>query len=283
MGFFDFFKRSSKDDAPEEELADKKIASLGKKASDKRSQAYDRDEAIRALIGIGTHEAAVALMKRFKLQVDPSITDQEEKQLAFEGIVSIGRGERGKRVSDAGKDAKEISDDPLTPDEVAELRDAVVAGAKEYCERAENLTWPLKVMRALLDDAAYEKELLELLNRHDTEYTRNVEPKVNLLAAMEEVKTEAIRKAVEEYLDDVNETVRFHAVQTIFDQGDPSSMPALVKMCEQEESVRIKNKVAEGMIEHGWSAPEDLVETFQAAMKDAYEYRVDDDGSVHKA
>ena len=32
---------------------------------------------------------------RFKLQVDPSITDQEEKQLAFEGIVSIGRGERG--------------------------------------------------------------------------------------------------------------------------------------------------------------------------------------------
>lgn len=283
MGFFDFFKRGGKDEEPQEELANKKIASLGKKASDKRSQSYDRDEAMRTLINIGTHEAAVALMKRFKLHVDPSITDQEEKQLAFEGIVSIGRGERGKRVSDAGKDAKEISNDPLTPDEVAELREAVVAGAREYCQRAENLTWPLKVMRELLDDAAYEKELLELLGQHDTEYTRNVEPKVNLLAAMEELKTDGIREAVEEYLDDVNETVRFHAVQTTFDQGDPSAMPALVKMCEQEESVRIKNKVAEGMIEHGWSAPDDLVDTFQAAMKDAYEYRVADDGSVHKA
>lgn len=283
MGFFDFFKRGGKDEEPEEELADKKIASLGKKASDKRSQSYDRDEAMRTLINIGTHEAAAALMKRFKLQVDPSITDQEEKQLAFEGIVSIGRGERGKRVSDAGKDAKEVSSDPLTPEEVAELREAVVAGARAYCQRAENLTWPLKVMRELLDDAAYEKELLELLGQHDTEYTRNVEPKVNLLAAMEEVKTDAIRKAVEEYLDDVNETVRFHAVQTIFDQGDSSAMPALVKMCEQEESVRIKNKVAEGMIEHGWKASDDLLETFQAAMKDAYEYRVADDGSVRKA
>lgn len=283
MGFFDFFKRGGKDEEPEEELADKKIASLGKKASDKRSQSYDRDEAMRTLINIGTHEAAAALMKRFKLQVDPSITDQEEKQLAFEGIVSIGRGERGKRVSDAGKDAKEVSSDPLRPEEVAELREAVVAGARAYCQRAENLTWPLKVMRELLDDAAYEKELLELLGQHDTEYTRNVEPKVNLLAAMEEVKTDAIRKAVEEYLDDVNETVRFHAVQTIFDQGDSSAMPALVKMCEQEESVRIKNKVAEGMIEHGWKASDDLLETFQAAMKDAYEYRVADDGSVRKA
>ena len=48
-------------------------------------------------------------------------------------------------------------------------------------------------------------------------------------------------------------------------------------------SVRIKNKVAEGMIEHGWKASDDLLETFQAAMKDAYEYRVADDGSVRKA
>jgi len=283
MGFFDFFKRGSTDEEPQEELANKKIASLGKKASDKRSQAYDRDEAMRALIDIGTHEAAIALMKRFKLQVDPSITDQDEKQLAFEGIVSIGRGERGKRVTDAGKDQKEISTDPLTPDEVAELRDAIVTGARQYCERAENLTWPLKVMRALLDDEAYEEQLLELLGQHDTEYTRNVEPKLNILAAMEEVKTDAIRSAVEEYLDDVNETVRFHAVLTIFDQGDSRSIPALVKMCEQEESVRIKNKVAEGMIDNGWSVPDGLVASFQAAMKDAYEYRVADDGSVRKS
>ncbi|MCA9625018.1 MAG: HEAT repeat domain-containing protein [Myxococcales bacterium] len=222
-------------------------------------------------------------MKRFKLQVDPSITDQEEKQLAFDGIVSIGLGQRGKRVADAGKDAKDISSEPLTQAEIDELRDAVVAGARDYCARAENLTWPLKVMRALLDDEAYEKELLELLGGHDTEYTRNVEPKINILAAMEGVQTPAIREAVEAYLDDVNETVRFHAVQTTYAQGDPASIPALIALCESEESVRIKNKVAEGMQRLAWAAPEELRERFMEAMSDVYEYRVNPDGTVRAA
>jgi HEAT repeat protein len=284
VGLFDFFKRNKDEGEPEgDAFIDKKVASLGKKAADKKTQAYDRDEALRALIGIGTHEAAIALMKRFKLSADPSITDQEEKQLAFEGIVSIGRGERGKRLSDAGKDAKEISSEPLSVDEVGAVRAAVVDGAKDYCVRAQSLNWPLKIMRGLLDDNAYEKELLGLLSKHDTEYTRNVEPKVNILAALEEFETEAIRTAVEEYLDDVNETVRFHAVQTLFHQGNTATIPSFVEMCEREESVRVKNKVAEGMVGAEWVVPAELVEIFQAAMKDAYEYRVSDDGRVSKA
>ncbi len=285
MGLFDFFKKRDNGDPATEagKPKDKKLASLSKKASDKRSQPYDRDEAIRALIEIGTHEAAEALLKRFKLNVDPSITDQEEKQLAFEGIVLIGRGTQGKRVSDAGKDPKEISADPLTDDEVAELRKAVIQATREHCERAENYTWPLKVMRELLEDEPHEEELLSLLARFDTEYTRNVEPKVNLLATMEDVHSDAVRLAVEEYLDDVNDTVRFHAVETTFKQGNEASLPALVEMMKNEEAVRIKNKVAEGLIRLGWTVPEALREELRDALRDAYEYTMTDSGQVKKA
>lgn len=281
MGLFDIFKRErskSEDGKP----ADRKLESLSKKASDKRSQAYDRDEALRALIDLGTPGAAEALLKRFNLKVDPSITDQEEKQLAFDGIVSIGRGERGKRVGDEGRDAKEISSEPLSLDEVAELRDAVVAAARRHCKAAENLTWGLKVMRALLDDEAYEAQLLEMLGEHDTEYTRSVEPKLNLLAALEDVKSEAIRTAVEEFLGDVNETVRFHAVQTAFVQDNIASLEPMVKMLAEEESVRVKNKVAEGVRERGWVIPEPLREGFATAMRDVYEYRLTHDFRVEK-
>jgi hypothetical protein len=284
VGLFDFLKRDRGDQSVDDgKPKDRKLASLGKKASEKRSQSYDRDEAIRALIDIGTPGAAEALLKRFKLNVDPSITDQEEKQLAFDGIVSIGKGMRGKRVSDAGKDPKEISDEPLTEAEVTELREAVIAATRAHCQRAENYTWPLKAMRALLEDSSYEQELLLLLGDFDTEYTRNVEPKINLLAALEEIHSDEVRLVAEKFLDDVNDTVRFHAVETTFKQASPASLPPLVGMMKNEEAVRIKNKVAEGILRQDWTVPEALRDEFRDALRDAYEYAMTDSGKVKKA
>jgi HEAT repeat protein len=282
MGLLDFFKRGRPEKADDGKTFEKKVESLGKKAADKRAQAYDRDEAIRALIEIGTHEAAEVLFKRFTLKVDPSITDQDEKQLAFDGIVSIGRGERCRRVSDVGKDPKEVSDAPLTKEEVSELRAAVIAAARDYCKTAESLTWPLKVMRDLLDDPSYERQLLELLSSYDTEYTRNVEPKINILAGMEAIHSDAVRQAVEQYLDDVNETVRFHAVQTTFEQGDPASLGPLIAMLANEESVRVKNKVADGILDKGWTIPAALRDDYRDATRDVHEYRMTESGKIEK-
>lgn len=286
MGLFDFLKnrRPPGEAAPEEQWADKKLGSLAKKASNKKLQPFDRDEAIRAVLAIGTHEAAISLLRRFSLTVDPSITDQEEKQLCFEGIVSIGKGQRGKRVSDAGKDSKEISGEPLTPAEIEELRDAIIERTRAYCRKAENLTWALKIMQALLSEKEHEKELLDLLSGWDTEYSRNVEPKVNIIHAMEDIRSEDVRTAVEEFLDDVNETVRFHAVQTTFEQDNVKSIPALVKMMENEESVRVKNKVCEGISEKSWAIPQELRGECAAAMSDVYEWKLDDkSGKLQKA
>ncbi len=277
MGLFDFFKNRKPpgEAAPEEQWADKKLGSLAKKAASKKLQPYDRDEAIRAVLAIGTHEAAISLLPRFTVTVDPSITDQEEKQLCFEGIVGIGKGLRGKRLSDAGKDAKEISSEPLTKEEIKALRDAIIERTKEQCKKAENLTWQLKIMQALLSPKAYEKELLKLLGAWDTEYTRNVEPKINILHALEEVPSDAVREAVQDYLDDVNETVRFHAVQTTFAQDNPDSVTALVELLKREESVRVKNKVCDGIVAKGWVVPAALREECKDATRDVYEYAFD--------
>jgi hypothetical protein len=231
---------------------------MAKKAADKRAQSYDRDEAIRGLVGMGSAEAAEALFKRFTFQVDPSITDQDEKQLSFDGIVGIGN-----------------KDDAT--------RDRVVQAARDACRGAEALTWQLKVLRALLDDARFEAEVLELFGKFDTEYTRNIEPKINVLAAMEELESEAVRKAAEAWLDDVNETVRFHAVQTLFRASDPSSVEPLCAMLEKEESVRVKNKVAEGIAKSAWVIPEALRSRYEKALRDAYEYQLTPEGRVKRA
>src|SRR4051812_37164790 len=109
MGIFDFLKKGSVPPPPAKPQLSKKVAGPAKTVADKRAQTYDRAEAIRVLSELKTAEAAEALLKRFNFTIDPSITDQEEKEAAFLGIVSCG------------EDA--------------------VAPVVEFCEKAEVLTW----------------------------------------------------------------------------------------------------------------------------------------------
>jgi hypothetical protein len=268
MGLFDFFKRGGAPIPANDsgKPVDRKFAKLSKAVCDKRGQTYDRDEAMDQLVAIGSPDAAGALLRRFDLKVDPSITDTDEKQRAFDCIVRIGHGDIGKRLADVGKPAKEIDDSPLTSDEKAELRDAVVEVTKTYCLWAENLSWPLKIIRDLLDYEPFQASVLELLSNFDTEYARNVQPKLNLLAALEDFKNDTVRLAVEPYLDDVNETVRFHAVETVCRQDDDTSLAPLLDMAEREESVRVKNKIASGLVGLGWTIPSELQERWREAL-----------------
>jgi hypothetical protein len=252
VGLFDFLRKNKSNPPPAKEgggaPADKRVAGPAKVVADKRAQTYDRLEALQQLAEMKTDAAAAALLKRFTFSIDPSITDQEEKDIAFQGILAAG--------------------------------EAAVPRVVEFCTRAEALTWPLKILRELLDDEHYQDELLTLLERFDTEYARNVEPKIQLLMALEEVVSPDVRESVERFLEDVNETVRFHAVQALFAQGDAAVVPAMIKMLEAEESVRIKNKVAEGLQFRGWILPPELRDAASRALRDSSGYGVGRDGKV---
>ena len=251
MGIFDFLKKSSPPPAGGGSgggASDKKIASLGKVAADKRAQTYDRMEALQALADLKSVEAARALLPRFKFQIDPSITDREEKEVAYQGILA------------AGKD--------------------VVPAVRDFCAKAETLTWPLKVLREILDDDEYRAEILELLDRFDTEYERNVDPKIQTIVALEDVTAdEDVREALERFFEDVNETVRFHALQTTFIHESEASVGAIARMLEAEESVRVKNKIAEGLAQRGWVIPEEERDKVREALGET-SFRLDASGKV---
>jgi hypothetical protein len=250
VGFFDFLRKSNPPPAGSAAPSDKKVAGPARVAADKRAQTYDRLEALQQLAEMKTAESAAALLRRFSFSIDPSITDQEEKDIAFQGAVA------------AGKDA--------------------VPGVLEFCAKAEALTWPLKILREVLEDDEYREELIELLGRYDTEYARNVEPKLQIIAALEAVVDDDVREAVAPFLEDVNETVRFHAVQTTFAQNNADCVASLVALLASEESVRIKNKVGEGLSFRGWVIPTELREKTAAALRDTSGYSVGPDGKIKK-
>ena len=220
MGLFDRFRSAKKDDKP-----GAAAAKWAEAAGNKRAQNYDRQEALTALAEMGTAEAATALLKRFTFHLDPSITDQEEKEVAFNGVLKAGA-------------------DAIEP-------------VRTFAVRAESLAWPMRILKELLEPDAYIEELVLWLSKWDTEYSKFVDPKIQLLVALEDHKHPKIRAAVEPFLQDVNEPARFHAVVTTLTQEDDAAIPAIVHALAEEESFRVKNKTAEGLAARGWSIPAD--------------------------
>jgi len=216
MGFFDLFKGGGAS-------AEKRKGTPAAKWADRmerRTQNYDRQEAIEALAAMGTADAAEVLLRRFTFHIDPSITDQEEKDSAFRGILRAG--------------------------------DQAIEPVRAFAAKAESLAWPMKVMKELVGETEYVEELLRWLSGWDTEYAKFVEPKVQLLAELEERRHPRIAAEVERFLEDVNEPARFHAVSTMLAQDDAAVVPALVTLLLSEESVRVRARIAEGLAGRGW-------------------------------
>jgi len=248
VGLFDLFKAGSKDKTEKRDPKAAAAAKWAERAADKRAQNYDRQEAIAALSDMKTSDAAAALLKRFTFTIDPSITDQDEKDTAFEGVVG------------AGEEAIE----PI----------------RTFSAKAASLAWPMKILKELLSEEAYVEELLTWLARWDTEYAKFIDPKIQLLVALEDYKHPKIREAVEPFLEDVNETARFHAAATIFAQGDPAATTPLVAIFFDEESFRIKNKIADGFVASGWPIPDDQREAMRKALPPGYS--IDAAGKLRK-
>ncbi len=246
MGLFDFFKGKQKAGAGERPKSGDRNVARYADAISKKAQNYDRQEALEQLAKIGSADAAAALLKRYAFVVDPSITDQEEKETAFRGVVSVGT-------------------------------DALPA-IREFCKKAESLTWPLRMMREILDDEAYVAEITGLLESFDTEYARNPDPKVQLISSLESVKDPRIAEAVTRFLEDVYEPARFHAVTTLLAQDDPAAAGPMARALAREEANRTINRIAEGLAAKGWSIPEE--DRGAVSSKLPRGYSLDPDGRV---
>lgn len=232
MGLFDFLGK--KKTVGSEAGSDREVQRYERTVGSKLSQNIDRQEAIEALSKLGTRASAAALLKRFDWLMDPSILDSEEKEAALVGIVNAG--------------------------------EAAIEPIRAYCRKAESLLWALKALAKIVPPERLADELLALLDQFDTEYIRNPEPKIQLINQLSHHPTEEVRIAVEPFLNDASEPVRFAAATTLFELGLPESVTSLVAALETEESLRIKNRIAQGLSDKKWPVPADMLGTCQAAL-----------------
>jgi hypothetical protein len=206
VGLFDFLTKKN---------ARSPVQRLAVKAADKRGMAPDRWEALQALIKLDGEDAIEALMHRFTFYVDPTITDQEEKEAVFNAIVAKGK----------------ISVEPIT----------------RFIRKAESLSWPLKMLEQIVSPDQVLAILLGLLSTMDTEYERDPQRKLQVLSELETRRGPAVAEAVRPFLQDVHEPARFSAAGAVLAQDAPeASREALIAALAKEESMRIKARILDG-------------------------------------
>ena len=186
------------------------------RVANKRAQAYDRWESIQALAQMKSAGSATALLPRFTFYVEPSITDQEEKDAVFGALVDTG----------------------------AVAIEPVVA----FMRKAESISWAIKILDKIATPDLVVGYLLELLSGMDTEYQRDPERKNQILSTLAERKDARIEDAVVRFLGDMNETVRFNTVAALSAQDVIAKQREAIITCLcAEDSVRVRNRIFDAL------------------------------------
>ena len=215
MGVFDLFSK----DGRQQRARDKNIS----RAVNKWSQSPDRMKALQALRDDGSPEALYGMLRRFGMMYDKTIEDEQEKDWVFEVLV-----ERGAEI---------------------------VAPIKKYLFTADSVSWPLR----LLDRVAGKEEELAVikavLERHEPGYERDPTKKIQLLNHLAAVKDERVPPMIVPYLVDMDEGVRYAAVEALLrHKNEEAAREPLLQhfVSADEDSLRIRLQIAEGFAEQAW-------------------------------
>jgi len=193
-------------------------------------------------------EAVNALMRRFTFIYDTNIVnDEEEKDMVYEGLVALG--------------------------------DRILPEVRRHLKDANTLSWGLRVLTEITDPETSWGVVAEVLKDYEPGYERDPSRKLQLMNFLGDFKDPRSVDGLLPYLEDQDEGVRYVTVESLFKQGDERAREPLLQLMtsEEEESLRIKHRIAEGFAAAGW-----LVKGFRGTVEKILppEYVVDGKGKI---
>lgn len=234
MGVFDLFSK----DGREQRSRQKNAA----RAVDKYAQSPDRMKALQSLRDDGSPDALYGLFRRFGMMYDKTIEDEQEKEWVFETL--------------------------------AEKGGAVLQPLKRYLASAESISWPLRLLDKIVATKDEQLDVVaEELGRHEPGYERDPTKKIQLLNHLTGIKSPRVAPLVVPYLDDMDEGVRYAAVETLLRQVDEAAVrePLIAHFVSpKEDSLRIRIRIADGLAELAWTLGDRRAEV-EKWLPDAFE------------
>lgn len=200
----------------------KKIERLGKKVQQKYGQTDDRMGAAIELKRIGDEEARRALIKRFSVACDNKLHDQDEKALVCDMLVEMG------------------------PEVIPQIR--------EYLARETEVTWAVRTLKRLQSPEEWAETVLSVIAGKTSE-EEDPEKICQILTVLHDETDPRIAPVVAKCLTDLDDTVRFAAIETLATLPDVEEvrgpmLEALVR--PEEDSNRITHRIVEVFRDRGW-------------------------------
>jgi hypothetical protein len=200
---------------------DRAVAKSVKKLTNKWIHMDERRNAIDSLRAAGTDSAIEGLLLRFNFVIDNTTVDEDEKQRVADALISFG--ERS------------------VPHVLSHLRKSVA------------ITWPLKVLCAIEDQARVVDQILEILEEVDPLDKEAGERRIQLIHQLGELQDPRILDALLPLLEDDNEDVQFHTIETLERLGDERARLPLLNLAVEEESIRLRQRAIQALANRGWS------------------------------
>ncbi len=229
MGLLNLFSGSS----------EKRIKSLQKKVTERYGPPENRQKAIDQLLDLGTPEALSALLMRFTVKAEPSITDAEEKDYTYSAVL--------KREGEAVE--------PLQ----AFLRRSDVASS-----------WAVKMLRELLPETDVVTLCVDILAKLGPEYTRDPERKTVLISTLGDLQDERCVPTLLPFLADPSDDVRIAAAAALTRHRDERSREAFLKaFVDSLDRGRVAAALASSLAELGFGV-QGFREKVEKGLPDGY-------------
>ncbi|MDP6933911.1 MAG: HEAT repeat domain-containing protein [Myxococcota bacterium] len=188
------------------------------------AQAEDREISSHWLAEHGGEEAVLGLLGRFGMSLEHHMKDKKEKDLVFDLLLSMG--------------------------------DQVVQPTSLWIQSAQSFAQPLRIIEHFRGPEEVVSLLLELIVQENDPF--KPEKKRQLLIKLAEYKDDRIQDTIESILEDFDEGVRYAAAEALLAQDDETVRLPLAAVLgnPEEESNRIKVRLASAFHQRGWSIGE---------------------------
>jgi HEAT repeat protein len=249
------------------------------KATNKDAQSVDRFRALEQLRDDGSDEAIAGLMRRFGFNYDKSIEDEQEKEWVHDALVEMAAA-----PADESGSAEEQGG--ANEEQAAAGKAKVMRGIEGALLSMDSIAYPLKVLGHLASHDEAWPILEKALAANDNEYVRDPSKKIQLIDYLGEgFHDPRAAQALLPYFEDMDETVRFHAVEAILHQrNEEVGREPLLKLLTstEEQSRRIKIRILDGFAETGWNTHGHKGTVEKLIEEIALDYSIDGKGRIKK-
>ncbi|MBP9706422.1 MAG: hypothetical protein KBD78_02195 [Oligoflexales bacterium] len=219
MGLFDKFK------SYKEKRINSKVEKYVKYVKNPKAIREDRDAAIDFFCSLDDAAvAAEALLYRFEYSLEHGINDAKEKEKVLNGLVKHGA--------------------------------AILPIVQAHLQKTSRIAWPIKVLEKIAEDEKTVTDVLKTcLDLNDVSFDQaKVDKNFDILCFLREFKLPGFLPSLKHFLSDLDERVRFAALEVIIEQEE-SEVPAIVEKFlsdNSSENTRLRQAAIEAFIERKW-------------------------------